>query len=173
MGPNAGIIVDLLLIAPLIWGAYKGYVNGILSEIVGILHFAIAFAISFYIISLVIGITHGYLFEFRPEVMAQAIFLISFALSMILLTTAGKYLKTEIEYDFPGAWDNVIGAISGAIKYAVLISFFFWFLTAFGGPKELITNSNTYPYLKSVAHQIMGVKTDRELNEKIRSNVGQ
>jgi|GEM_PF-2439997 membrane protein required for colicin V production len=152
------IIFNLLIFMPLGWGAYKGYEAGLLSEIVGILHFAIAFAISFKITGFIIKLVNNNIFNFSDGLLAPVAFCCAVAGALALLNTLGKYMKTEIEYDFPGAWDNIIGAVVGLIKYAIILSFFFWFLSGFGKVTEdLKGNSVLYSTIEHITYKMMGV----------------
>lgn len=159
---------DMLVFLPLVWGAYKGYASGVLSEVVGIIHFAIAFVISFRIVGLALSFTNQFIFQFNQNLFAEVGFAVTVGLSFALLSTAGKYLKTEIDYDFPGAWDNLIGAIVGIVKYAVLISFFFWFISGFGNIKEPIKRESvSFQILENIAFTLVGVENDQELSDRI------
>ncbi len=163
------IIFNILLVLPLGWGAYKGYEAGLLSEFVGILHFAIAFAISIKVIGVIFTLIHNNIFRFNDSLLAPVAFGCSVAAALALLATLGKYMKTEIEYDFPGAWDNIIGAAVGLIKYAIVLSFFFWFLSGFGTLDiDLSSKSPAYNIIETIAHQMMGAENAAQVSQKIQ-----
>lgn len=163
-------MVDIIILLPLLWGAYSGYRRGLLSEIVSLLHFIIAFVICFKIIGFIFRLTSQYLFVFHQDTLAQLALASSFVATILLLNTVvSKYLKTEIEFDFPGAWDNIIGAIFGMAKFAVLVSFLFWFSTAFGTMRPKLTDkAMAYPVIESIAPKLLGVNNAKELNAVIR-----
>lgn len=166
------MILDLLILIPLILGAYRGYVSGLLSEVVGVLHFLLAFIVSFKIIGIILKLISAYLFVFNPMLMAQVAFAAATGATFALLMSLGQYLQTEIKYDFPGAWDNIIGAIFGMIKTVVAISFFIWFMSIFGAPKqEQRDSAKLYVIIEIVAPQIVGVKNGQELSRAIRDNL--
>lgn len=165
------IIFTIIMLAPLAWGAYQGYAAGLLSEIVGILHFAIAFAISFKVMGLVINLVQIYIFNFNPNLFAQVAFGCAVGGAFGLLATLGKYLKTEIEYDFPGAWDNIIGAVVGFLKYAVALSFFFWFIHGFGSIQPDLKVSFAkmiYDTIEQFAFQLVGATNYDEISAAIK-----
>ncbi len=160
---------DMLVFLPLVWGAYKGYASGVLSEVVGIIHFAIAFVISFRIVGLALSFTDQYIFNFNKDLYAEVAIAVIVGLSFFLLSTAGKFLKTEIDYDFPGAWDNLIGGVVGVAKYAVLISFFFWFISGFGKVIDPIKRESlSYQALENIAFTLVGVQDDQALSDAIK-----
>lgn len=167
-------ILDLIILIPLLWGGYQGYTKGLLSEVVSILHFGIAFIISFKLVGLLFRkVLEQYVFQFNPNFIAELAFACSVIGALALLTTAGRYLKTEIDYDFPGAWDNIIGAGFGVVKYAIVLSFFFWFIDAFGSLRTNLTgDSYTYSIVQNIAFKIVGVTDDDALSRAIGEALG-
>jgi membrane protein required for colicin V production len=163
------IILDILVLAALGWGAYNGYRSGLLSEVVTLLHFLIAFGLSFLIIRFLFNIIGSYFFNFN-DIFPHLAFACTLGAAAAILSTAGKYLKTEIEYDFPGAWDNITGAIFGVLKYAVLLSFFFWLCTGLGSFNQtLVTDSITFKVIEPIAHTITGTKNSQDLSMFMRN----
>ena len=155
--------LDILLLAPIAWGGYSGWKNGVLDDIVSALHFIIAFLLSFKILSIIFHLLEAYIFKFNNTVnFAAFLFAASVASAFVLLNTLGKYLKTEIEYDFPGAWDNISGSIFGVLKYVLIMSFVIWFLQAFGQFNGA-AGSYLHSPLEHVSYKLAGVKTQKEL----------
>jgi membrane protein required for colicin V production len=174
------LIFNVLVLGALGWGAYQGYRTGLLSEIVSLLHFLIAFGVSILLLKFVFNFLGNYFFKFDSELFAEVVVASSVGLAMVILSTAGKYLKTEIEYDFPGAWDNIIGAIFGILKYVFMLSFFFWFTNAFGSFDEKITSQGatkrggafTYTIIEPLSYSIFGYNDHQALSKGIRDFVG-
>lgn len=165
------VLLDIMIAIPLGWGFYRGFSKGILAELVGTIHFAIAFAISFYIVGIVFGLAHGNIFKFDKAIFAKVVFACAVGGAFALLSTAGKYLKTEIEFDFPGSWDNIIGGIFGVVKFAIILSFFFWFIDGFGDlNKEFQGSSRLYPIVNNIAGQLLGAETPEQLDDRIIEN---
>lgn len=162
------MIIDILILIPIGWAGYKGYTNGLLQELVAILHFVVAFLFSFKFVGFIFKILNTYLFVFELKHYPEVVMACSTVTSLVLLMTLGKYLKTEIEFDFPGAWDNIIGGIFGAIKFFVVLSFFIWFIDAFGDLKiEVISKSYLYGFVQSIAFTLIGVQNDQQLSDAI------
>jgi len=150
------------------WWGYIGYKNGILKEIVDILHFAVAFALSFKLVGFIYTAVSDY-FILNRNIESEIVFFLSFSIALVLLQTVGKRFSTSVEYDFPGQWDNIVGAIFGAIKIAFAVSFFLWIVAAFGVFKPLLTDSaSLYPIVKSLAPKAVGGETDNDVSEAIR-----
>jgi membrane protein required for colicin V production len=160
--------LDFLIILVLAFGAYKGYSKGILSELVGFFHFAIAFLLCFKILGIIFNIIRNYVFNFNETVYPEFAFACIVGASFALLASLGKYLKTEIEYDFPGAWDNIIGAAFGLVKMAVVLSFFFWFTSGFGSfTINIKKDSALFPVIENISFTMLGVKNDADLSTAI------
>lgn len=171
--------LDLLLFIPLALGGYLGWKNGVLDDIVHALHFLIAFALSFKVLSVLFYFLDVYIFKFSTEsrvginAFAAVLFASSVGATFILLSTLGKYLKTEIEYDFPGAWDNISGSIFGILRSVLVMSFVMWFLQAFGEfNPEMKAKSFLYKPIETVAYTIVGVTNAGEMSESIREFSG-
>jgi membrane protein required for colicin V production len=167
--------LDIMIVAPIAWGGYMGWKNGVLDDLVHALHFLIAFAISFKILSVVFALLETYIFTFSSSSVAGVnsfaamLFASSVGATFILLSTLGKYLKTEIEYDFPGAWDNISGSIFGSLRSILILSFMLWFLQAFGQFRpEMQQKSILFKYVEGVSYTIVGVKDAREMSCAIR-----
>lgn len=170
--------LDIMIIAPIAWGGYMGWKNGVLDDLVHALHFLIAFAISFKILSVIFALLETYVFAFSNNTsginaFASMLFASSVGATFILLSTLGKYLKTEIEYDFPGAWDNISGSIFGSLRSILVLSFTLWFLQAFGQFRpEMQQKSILFKYVEGVSYTIVGVKDAREMSGAIREFSG-
>jgi uncharacterized membrane protein required for colicin V production len=167
------VVLDILTLIIVGLGGYLGYTRGILQEIVGLFQFIIAFLISFKLIAVIFQILHLYLFQFHTELMPAILFACTIGATFALLATLGKYLKSEIEYDLPGAWDNIAGGIFGALKYAVNLSFFYWFTMAFGQIAPAYkAESSSYFVVEKVAYTLTGVPDRNGLDGAIRNFVG-
>lgn len=156
-----------MIILPLALGGYNGYRNGILTEIVGLLHFSVAFIISFKLVGITLSFIRNY-FSFHQNQYPQLAFALAIILTMILMQTVGSRFKTEVDYDFPGNWDNIAGAVFGVLKFCFALSFFFWFITSFGEMKEKLTKGAIiFPVVESIGPQMVGGKNKQDLSKAI------
>jgi membrane protein required for colicin V production len=166
---SVSIVLDLLILGFVGWGAYKGFQLGLLEEIVNVLHFIIAFLVSFKVVGLILSLVNKYLFEFRPEVYPEFVFAVAILVSFYLLTLLQQYLKTEIDYDLPGNWDNIVGAVFASIKHMIALSFLFWFLNGVGAFKPILQEkSYMYKAVEKISLILMGVDNKGKMSETIK-----
>ncbi|TAE73077.1 MAG: CvpA family protein [Bacteroidetes bacterium] len=169
---NVSLVLDFLILAFLGWGGYSGYQKGLLEAVVGMLHFVIAFLICFFLVGFIISLVNQHLFIFQPDIYPEFIFATSIIASNYLLGFLEQYIKTEIEYDFPGQWDNIVGALFGAIKHSLILSFCFWFSTGVGSFQPNLTkNSFMYKFVENIALIVSNSKNQDELDAKIKGFV--
>ena len=161
--------LDILIFLALAWRAYIGWKIGLLSVVVTVLQALIAFLISFKIIGLLYKVLGLYLYDFKPDVFPAIVFLSAVVATAVLMTYLVKFLKMEIEYDFPGQWDNIAGAIFSIVIGIFIISVFLWFIQSFGSVNPQIrASSRIAPYLENVSYTIIGVKDASDLNRVIK-----
>lgn len=169
---NFSLLLDFIILAFLGWGGYSGYNKGLIEAVVGMLHFVIAFLICFTLVGLVISLMNKHIFIFQNDIYPEFIFATSIIASNYLLGFLEQYVKTEIEYDLPGIWDNVVGGIFGAIKHSLILSFCFWFLTGVGSFQPNLTkNSYMYGIVENIALVVSNSKSQAELDAKIKGFV--
>jgi membrane protein required for colicin V production len=162
------VIIDIVLLIPIIWGAYEGFKKGILSEIVGVLHFSIAFAIAFKLIGFTIKVVDDYFLP-NPNFYPQIAFALAIFAALLLMNKVGSRFKTEVDFDFPGNWDNIVGAIFGVLKYCFMLSFLVWFITSFGTMRPTLTDKAfVYPVIESLGPTSVGGKTKQDLSDAIK-----
>ncbi|WP_026998905.1 CvpA family protein [Eisenibacter elegans] len=159
------MILDIVLLFPFAWGAYQGYKNGIIQEIINFLHFMIAFVLCFKVSGIVLKFIDNNYFNFHDNTFAQVAFFFSLGLTIIALKQIGSHFKTETDYDLPGQWDNIVGAIFGLIKYAFIISFALWFLSAFGVMRDdLSRNGFVHVMVEKIGIYAVGGKNKQDIS---------
>ncbi len=145
-------IVDLIIVAPLLIGAYYGYKKGLLLEIVALL-------------ALVVAVVGGMrLLEWSTATLKQYItgadqwlpvlaFIIIFILIILLVNLLGRAVKKVLDLTLFGFIDNLAGMALGVIKWAFVLSFLIWMANTFqiDLPKEQLETSLIYPYIASIA----------------------
>lgn len=164
-----GIVLDLLIASTIGWGAYIGYREGILQEVVKFLHFVLSFLVCFKLCAILFNLMSVHMFKFNQTIYPELVFAVSVLTSIYLVNIMEQYLKSEIDYEFPGQWDNYLGALFGFLKNIVVLSFVFWFMTGLGEfHNELQKKSFMYRFVEMVAYILTGVKDEDELSKVIR-----
>ncbi|MBC8112121.1 MAG: CvpA family protein [Verrucomicrobia bacterium] len=114
--------LDLIILIPLAMGAYRGYRQGLLLEIIAILAFVAGIVLGFKLLGMSLNFIKPYLGEskFLPYIAFSAIFIpISYAVLQI-----GKMFRKSLRYTILGNFDSWAGAILGTLTAAIGVSCF-------------------------------------------------
>lgn len=143
-------LTDVVLLALLLIGGYRGYKKGLLREIIAIL-------------ALIIGVIAGLMFlvegsaflsqvihTYSPVLSIISFFLIFFC-TVILITLLGRVIKTVIDLTPLGYLDGIVGGLLGLLKWAFVISLGLWFLNMADINIEPAEESQLYSKIKLFA----------------------
>lgn len=123
--------VDIVILVMLAFGAFRGYQKGFLLEIVGI--FALVLGIVGALMLLQTGMEFmSERFDISTQLLPYVTFLILFVLIIIGVNLIGRLVKSLLDLTLLGTADNFAGAVTGAIKWAIAISFLIWITSALG-----------------------------------------
>lgn len=144
--------LDILIIIPLLFGAYRGFSKGLLVEIVGLIAFVLAILVGIKFLPLGIGflVEHfGQLSTFIP----YAAFILLFIGTLLLINLLGKLLKKILDMTLLGKVDNLVGALVGILKWAFLLSLLLWLSASVGihVPLDLREDTMIYPVIEGFA----------------------
>ena len=147
--------VDFILIAILVFGAYKGYKKGFLLEIVAIVAFILAIIGGFKLLGLGVDLLRGFedsLGNFLPI----AAFILVFILILVVINIAGRVFKKIIDFTLLGSFDNFAGALVGVFKIALMLSILNWVVVKLGInlPDMLTLHSKIYPFIVSLGSKV-------------------
>lgn len=149
--------LDILLLVPLLWGLYRGFVKGFIIQLAGIAAFILG----------VLGAMHfsSFVGEFMQKKMGwnyshtQLIaFAITFLGIVILVFFLAKLMESAVKMAALGVVNKIAGAIFGAIKFLLITGALLFLLSVIEGRFKLIpdktqTESALYKYY------MMGIKT--------------
>ena len=140
-------LLDIIILVPLLWGAYKGFTKGFVMEIVSLLAFVLAILIAFK--TLHIGIE-----LIRPHLDAESFlpvisFILIFISVVLLVNLMGKLIKKFLDITLLGKVDDIAGAILGALKWAFGLSTILWLMNQaqIVVPNDVVEGSVLFPYL--------------------------
>lgn len=152
--------LDIILLIPLIYGAYRGFRKGFLLEVIAILAFIFAIIGGFKLLHLGMDFLNEY-FNISGALLPYVAFILIFILIILLINLLGKLLKKVLDLTLLGAVDNMAGAILSVIKWAFGLSIVLWLSTTFGLylPEEWTVGSFLYPYILPFAPEAVGFFT--------------
>ncbi|MEN7547051.1 CvpA family protein [Rapidithrix thailandica] len=143
-------VVDIVLAAIIIWGAYKGYQKGFLLELISTFVFVVGIVLMFYLVTTAFTTTENYL-GVMPKSGAFFTYFMVFILGSMLLNHVGRILQQKIDYSVLDDFDNIAALLLGGAKYAIFLSLFIGLLDAVGLnlPDDIVKDSHIYPLLLS------------------------
>lgn len=112
---------DIIIIIPLIWGAYKGYKKGFIIEIASLIALGLGIygGIKFSSIS---AEYLGKMFDISSKIMPLISFSLTFILIVIAVFTLAKMLQKVIKMVALGTVNRIAGAAFGVLKFGLIIS---------------------------------------------------
>ncbi len=118
-------IIDIFILIPLLWGAFRGFVNGLIKELALLTGFALGIWLASGFsekLAKLMGLENDY----RLIISYSILFLGTLILILYLSKLLDKVLK-----GLSLNWlSKIAGALFGIFKYALIISAFFFFINA-------------------------------------------
>lgn len=145
-------ILDIVLAGLLIVGAVRGYRKGIILEITGLLGLFLAIFGAFQFVDWGVGFIAQF-FEINSSILPVIAFVILFIGILISVYMLGKLIKATFHITPFGIFDSIIGGIVGILKWALIISLFFWLIGVleFELNNEAFRSSVVLPYIVLLA----------------------
>jgi len=134
-------IIDLIILIPLIYGAWKGFKKGFIMELFTILALLIglyaAFHFSDKITEMIVGKTHE-----KPGYLPAISFLLLFLAVGAMVYFGGKALEQVLKIAQLSFLNKGIGALIGILKWGYLIGCVFVFIQSIDTNERFITKNN-------------------------------
>ena len=166
-------ILDIVLIIPLLYGAWRAFHKGFIMALFTILALLIGLYAAFHFsdqFSLFISDQS----DSKPKYLPAFSFLVLFLLVGTCIYFGGKALEQVIKIAQLSLVNKLLGAVLGFIKWAYIVGATLVFINAVDSKeefltKELKTNSIIYPLVNGlISHSIPDV-TNTELFKRIKS----
>lgn len=142
--------LDLIILIPIAYFAYRGFVNGFIKEVVGIIGIVLAVYITFEYMGTLSGIVAPYVENRDRATVVTG--LVMFLGIVILVQLTGVLLQKFFEAIKLGIVNQLAGLLFGALKSAIVISAVLLLLAGIGIPsEEAASNSASYPVVIPVA----------------------
>lgn len=129
--------VDIIILLPLLYGAYKGFTSGFIMEV------ATLFAL---ILGVLLGlrysgITEAFLLDFieiPTSYSYYVAFAVTFLLIVLIIHLLGKLITRLVDWISLGLFNKLFGILFGAIKSAVVVCVILFLIDAVDRKYELI-----------------------------------
>lgn len=155
--------LDLLLAIPVVYGMVRGYRQGLLIELVGILAFIAAMTIGFSFLNLGLDTLAPYLgTRLTRRLLPFVSFAVIFFPTLYLINQLGRFLRSSIRYTILGTMDSWVGGLVGGFTWLFGMSTVCWLLQTIGilFPESYTTDSILYPYVLQVSPWIIANTSD-------------
>lgn len=166
--------LDVIIAAPLIYGAWKGFQKGLLFEIA-------------MIIGLILGVYLGFKFSGWVYELLQKVvddeghllhyisFLIVVGVIVAIFWFYAKLMEAVLKITSLNVFNKVAGALFGILKFALAVSVIFWLLKPLEGtwnpiPEKSRKESVLYPYVLKAASALAPAVKD--VKDEFRENLG-
>jgi membrane protein required for colicin V production len=148
--------LDFIFLAPMLFGAYRGYQKGFVLEIIAIISFVLAIIGGFKLMHWGMDLLDKY-FDIGGHLLPYISFIAIFIAIILLVNLIGKLVKKIIDLTLLGSVDNLAGALLSIIKWAFAISILLWLSSSFGivFSEEWRQDSFLYSYLLSFAPTVV------------------
>ncbi len=156
-------MLDLILIVPILYGAYRGYQKGLVIEIIGVIAFIIAIVVGFKFLGYGMNLIAPAIGEnMANRFLPYLSFTIIFFPTIFLINKLGWMLRKALRFTILGTIDGFAGAIVGIFTWVFGISTLLWLLTSIGVliPEKLVKESITYPTVAKVAPTVISKVSD-------------
>ena len=120
-------LIDVVLVIPLVLGAFAGFKRGLVLEIVSFLALFLGIIGGFHFLHWGINLLHEQ-FQIAGKIVPFLAFLMIFTGIIVLVSIVGKALKKVVHMTPLGGVDTLVGAVIGAFKWAFMLSVFVWII---------------------------------------------
>ncbi len=153
--------IDILVLIPLCWYAFKGFKNGFLMEIVSLAALFLGLFVSYKFSDLVALWITG-------TTLAKPIsFSLCFIITIVLVNLLGRVLKLALKPVFSEFLDKALGILFGMLKVVLVAGVLFYFIDTVDKKEifikhEVKESSVAYKHLSPVMSHILDWKETRE-----------
>lgn len=151
--------LDFIVLVPILWGMFKGFKNGLISEVgaVASLLLGIWLATNF---SPQVGSLLAEKTSISEQYQEVAAFSLIFFVVVVLCFIVTRILKSLFKAISLAWLDKLLGILFGASKWIIIIAFIFFFIDTlivrnYDKPIAVFENSLFYKPLVSTTHNVM------------------
>lgn len=123
--------LDIILLLPLLYGAFKGFQKGFILEVISILAFILALIGGFKLLHWGMALLDQH-FDISGDLLPYVAFMVIFIGIIILVNLLGNMIKKVVDMTLLGPVDKLAGALLSVVKWAFGISVLLWLTASFG-----------------------------------------
>lgn len=139
-------MLDLLIILPIGFFAYKGFLAGFIQEVLGIAGIILGVFVTFAFMKQVSAIIDP-IFS-NPDTATIVAGLLLFVGTIAVVQTIGYMVRKFLELIKMNVINRIAGLCFGGLKSAIVVSSFLWLFAGLDIPaEETRNNSKSYPYI--------------------------
>ncbi|WNB18215.1 CvpA family protein [Marivirga arenosa] len=153
--------LDILLLIPLLFGAYLGYKKGLLLEIVSLVALIVAIIGAFKLLDFGMDLLQPY-FENWEQALPIISFILLFVGILLLVNLVGKVVKKILDMTLLGGLDNFAGSVIGLLKWAFGVSLVLWLGESIeiSISADMAEGTYIYPIVASIAPFVVELISD-------------
>lgn len=153
--------LDILLLIPLLFGAYLGYKKGLLLEIVSLVALIVAIIGAFKLLDFGMDLLQPY-FENWEQALPIISFILLFVGILLLVNLVGKIVKKILDMTLLGGLDNFAGSVIGLLKWAFGVSLVLWLGESIeiSISADMAEGTYIYPIVASIAPFVVELISD-------------
>lgn len=146
-------VIDIIILIPLLFGAYKGFTKGFVMEITTLLAFVLGIIGGFTLLDAFLVYVKPYFGDEMSPYIPYIGFLLLFVGIVLIVYLLGKFVQKSLKVVMLSPFDHVAGAILGVLKWVFGLSVLLWLSNEIGIiiPKEAEDEALLFPILKEVA----------------------
>lgn len=166
--------LDALIIAPLLWGAYKGFQKGLIYEIAMILGLIIGVYLGFKFSGVVYKLLQKVITD-EGQLLNYLSFFIVFGAILLIFIFYARLMETVLKIASLNLFNKIAGALFGMFKFALAISVVFWLIKPMQNainiiPEKSRSESFFYKHILSIASALAPAVKD--VKDEFRENFG-
>ena len=149
-------LLDIIILIPVIWGAYKGFKKGLFMELSMLAAFVLATILGFKLINVIILYLQPYFGDDNRSLPTIA-FIITFIGVLVGMNVLTKLIKKFLDVSILGSLDDWGGALLGIVKATFILSTFMWLLDTAKIilPESLTRETIVYPYFVQISPTLL------------------
>lgn len=144
--------VDIVLLILAVFGAWGGYREGFLMELISLLGIVLGIFLGFKLMGEVMLLLEDK-FNIDQSTLPYISFIVIFLVVVLLVRLLGKLLKNSLDKSFLGTVDQALGAGLGMFRTLFMISVILWILDSLklSPRQEWVEGSWLYPFTARLA----------------------